>query len=232
MVPRSIEWQKYLSKGRGNTMPRLQDGKWTLKFKVALLLAALTVFSILSACGSSSTSSTYNGPATPANLHIINDSTHQINILEATPSSSSTWYNVHYLGSFLPTNTFDMTSLVPGTYDFCAIANVGGSGYAACTWGFNLAPGTTVTFDIKDADFDGLLNVVNNTGVSITAVYVSADSGATWSSNKLGSPLANGLTGSLDIAPGAYTVRVVYSSSNHDYSSTISGFAAWTLNVP
>jgi hypothetical protein len=212
-------------------MERLQNQKWTLKFRVMLLLVALSVFSFLSACGGggSSSSSTSAGFSTPANLHIISSSTHTIDLLQATPTSSAGW-DYQSFTVLAPGGTHDFTTLPPDTYDFCAVSNF----YEACTWGFGLASGATVTFTAHDTDFGGKIRLVNGTGTSITAFYYKLNSETTWSDNLLGTmPLSNLGTVTLPVTVGAWDFRVSYSGGDHDTIGTmITSFVTTTLNAP
>jgi hypothetical protein len=197
--------------------------------KKSLIWMVLFLFSSLfvAACGGGGSSSSTSTGSTPANLHIINSSTHTIDLLEAAPSSSPTW-DYQYYTVLAPGGTHDFTSLPPNTYDFCAIS----SNYEACTWGFNLASGATVTFTIHGADFGGALAVVNHNANSITSIRLKMTTETMWWPNVLGSPLTQNSTVWVNyLDAGSWDVEMV-SNTTTTATYTITSYATYTLNVP
>jgi hypothetical protein len=197
--------------------------------KKSLIWVVLVAFSLLfvAACGGGGGGST--AATTPSGvIAVVSSSTHTVDTLQATPSTSSKWDYV-YSTTLAPLGSQDLP-LPPNNYNFCAAAGL----YWACTWNFGLASGATVTITVHDADFGGDLEMVNNTGVQITEFYCRPHGSTPWGTNILGSsPISIGGALGLSLTAGTWDFRVVYSSSNHDYTSgtAISSLVTSTLNV-
>jgi hypothetical protein len=176
--------------------------KWRTLGHVAYVLLLVLLISCAGGGG--------NPPPPEGNLRVFNYGNLTLRHLYVTPSTSSTW-GVDQLAPsvLLPTESLTLTRLYPGSYDVQAR-------FSDASWDqvydVRIQDGVTTVLGMMNTG-NGSVEVFNNSGFTINGIYLTPSSATTWGPNQADSPLFTSqrltLTG---VAPGAYDLRVVFSS--------------------
>lgn len=194
------------------------------KHLVSLLLMAL-VFSC------SGGGSHLPPPPPEGSLRVYNDGNLAMWNLHVTRSASSTW-GVDQLApsSLRPGDSLLLTRLYPDTYDVEARFS---DGSYDRVYDVQIQDGVTTVLSMADTG-NGVVDVFNNSGLTINAIYLTLSSASTWGPNQTDQPLYDRQTLTLTgISPGSYDLKVVFAngvSVNLPVFSVVAG-AITTIQV-
>ncbi len=202
-------------------------------------LLAVTALALLASCGGGGGGSTNpgGGGATTGSMRLVNSSTSTITQLLISPASAATWGANQLTSSIVPSGTFTVSSIPVGTYDFKAVASDGVTFWQANS--ISITAGGLYTWTVTPgAPTTGSLYVVNSTSFTISQLFVSPASAATWGANQLTSAIAAGGNFTLiNIPVGTYDFKAVASDGatlwqTNSVSISAGGTSTWTLLPP
>jgi hypothetical protein len=178
--------------------------KWT---KLGSLASALLVTLAL-ACGGGAGSRIPSG-----NLQVVNGGNSRMTSLYVTPSASTTW-GVDQLApdSLVPGADLTLTGVDPDFYDIEAIFADGSTDRVFDVLVQDRA--TTVVTSVNTGN--GTVVVANQSGLSITGVYLTPSTSSTWGPNQTGGtsiPSGQSLT-LTGVSPDTYDLRVYLSDGS------------------
>ncbi len=190
-------------------------------WKLGVLAAAL-----LTALACTVRHSDYEG-----SLRVFNDGTVTMDRLYVTPSESDTW-GADQLASYplRPSDSITLTRLYPGYYDVKARFS---DGSTDTVYDVRIHDGGTATLGMQNSG-NGAVAVVNDSGLSITGVYLTPANSTTWGPNQADGPIPPGQSLTLTgVEPDVYDLHVVYSTTA---TATYKGFTVtagltYTLHV-
>lgn len=202
----------------------------TFLFKLRTLghLACALLFALVLSCGGGGS----NPPPPPeGSLRIYNGGNLEMWNLHVTPSASSSW-GVDQLAPnvLVPGDALTLTRLYPNTYDVEARFS---DGSFDRVFDVQIQDGLTTSLTLMDTG-NGAVAVYNNSGLTITEVYLTPVSFSTWGPNQTGQPLYDLQTLTLTgVSPGSYDLKVVFSSGVAVYppSFSVTSGTVTTLQV-
>lgn len=175
---------------------------------VSALLIALSL-----ACGGGGS----NPPPPPpeGSLRVYNGGNLEMWNLHVTPSASSSW-GVEQLAPnvLIPGDSLTLTRLYPDSYDVEAQFS---DGSFDRVFDVQIQDGMTTTLTMMDTG-NGAVAVFNNSGLTISQIYLTPTTFNTWGPNQADQPLYDLQTLTLSgVAPGTYDLKVVFSSGTAVY---------------
>ncbi|GLH71811.1 hypothetical protein GETHLI_03130 [Geothrix limicola] len=194
-----------------------------LGYLVSVLLVAL----MLSCGGGGSTPP----PPPEGNLRVYNGGNLAMWNLHVTRSVSSTW-GVDQLApaTLFPGESLTLTGLYPDTYDVEARFS---DGSLDRVYDVQIQDGVTTVLTMMDTG-NGSVAVFNNSGLTITGIYLTLSTASTWGPNQADQPLYDLQTLTLTgVSPGTYDLKVVFSNGNLAYppAFSVTSGAVTTLQV-
>ncbi|NTV74677.1 MAG: hypothetical protein HGA66_10775 [Holophaga sp.] len=164
-------------------------------------------------------------------LRVFNDGAVTMSQLYVTPSTSDTW-GFDQLAPYplQPAGSITLTRLYPGYYDVRARFN---DGSTDTVYDVRIHDGEITTLGMQNSG-NGAVAVFNNSGLTITGVYLTPVSSSTWGPNQTDLPLASGQSLTLTgVAPDVYALRVVYSTAaTRDFEGfTVTAGTTYTIQV-
>lgn len=167
-------------------------------------------------------------PATTGTIRVTNASgSYPMTELYISESSSPTWGSNQLTSSLAPNSSLSFTGLAPGSWDVKGVWSNGG-GYTQFSLQVTAGVITNVTMTPSTT---GSVRVTNNTGYSITGVYISLASDPTWGSNRITTSIAPGSSQTFTgFAPGVYDIKVVLSNGTTLFSFGFTISAGGTIN--
>ena len=182
---------------------------------IVVLLAVVAVF--LAACsGGSSNPPPPPPPPTTGSVQLYNYCTTDIDEIYIALSSSSSWGSKRNTNPIPSGYSWTLSGFSPETYDGMAVIIGGVSTYFSYNYGFSITAGNTYSSSIYNSAFSGSMFINNNSGYTITALYMSTI-GYGSGPNQITTNILNGATREfVDIPPGTYYVRAVRNSVNSD----------------
>lgn len=188
------------------------------------ILAGALLAALVLACGGRQRS-------LEGSLRVFNDGAVTMSQLYVTPSTSSTWGSDQLAPYPLqPADSITLTRLYPGTYDVRARFN---DGSTDTVYDVRIHDGETTTLGMQNSG-NGAVAVFNNTGLTITGVYLTPASSGTWGPNQTDLPLSPGQSLTLTgVAPDVYDLRVVFTTAaTTDYKGfTVTAGTTSTIQV-
>jgi hypothetical protein len=210
----------------------------TIRQQGSRLLAA-TALVLLASCGGGGSTDPGGGGggATTGSMRLVNSTTSTITQLFISPASAATWGPNQLASSVGPSGSFTVSSIPVGTYDFKAVASNGVTFWQANS--ISITAGGLYTWTVTPgAPTTGSLYVVNSTSYTISQLFVSPASAATWGANQLVSGIAAGGSFTLTSIPaGTYDFKAVASNGTtiwqtNSVSIAAGGTSTWTLLPP
>ncbi|HJV49558.1 MAG TPA: hypothetical protein VJ549_09820 [Geothrix sp.] len=180
------------------------------------LVSVLLVALMLSCGGGGSTPP----PPPEGNLRVYNGGNLAMWNLHVTRSVSSTW-GVDQLapGTLFPGESLTLTGLYPDSYDVEAQFS---DGSLDRVYDVQIQDGVTTVITMMDTG-NGSVAVFNNSGLTITEIYLTLSTASTWGPNQADQPLYDLQTLTLTgVSPGTYDLKVVFSNGNLAYPPTFS----------
>ena len=166
--------------------------------------ALLVALALTLACGGGA-----GGRSPEGSLKVVNAGDRTMTELYVTPSSSKTWgVNQIAGGPLAPLGDFViLTPMDPGYYDVQAWFTDQSSDQV---FDVLIEDGATTRVDMVNSG-NGSVDLFNNSGYTITGVYLTPTGFQTWGPNQLGQPLPDLASLTLSGIPeGAYYLRVVF----------------------
>lgn len=209
--------------------------------KVFLILCSVILLGVLLSCGTDDYDDGYNNTPPPPDyrsgrITLLNDTSLPISEIYLKSSSALTWGANKLSTDLLPGQlwTFDVK---PDTYDFKIATKDTLSIYYAYLDSIRIDEWQKVERYAKDLIFSGSLEIVNvRTDANIEEIYWSPRGLYTWSPNQItsGSIPPDYSIQLLDLEPGSYDIRIVWSiaSLNKDYNNNdVESLTLHTLNA-
>lgn len=139
-----------------------------------------------------------------------------------SPSDASTWGDNNLETSLPYGSAILFEGVSPDTYDARIVVNGYYSTYFSYAYGFEVQAGKTFEITVDDTTFTGTHEIINNYTVeatdTITELYISPSSSATWGSNQLDAGILPGTTEQItDIPPDTYDIKYVWSDGSENY---------------
>lgn len=188
------------------------------------LLAGALLAALALACGGR-----HHSPE--GSLRVFNDGAVSMSQLYVTPSTSSTWGTDQLAPYPLPPgDSITLTRLYPGYYDVRARFN---DGSTDTVYDVRIHDSETTTLGMQNSG-NGAVAVFNNTGLTITGVYLTPANSSTWGPNQTDLPLSAGQSLTLTgVAPDVYDLRVVFTTAaTTDYKGfTVTAGTTYTIQV-
>lgn len=164
-------------------------------------------------------------------LKVINDGTITMKELYVTPSTRSSWGPDQLAPFFLaPADSITLSGLYPDLYDVRARFADGSTDEV-----FDVAvyDGSETRLSMRNTG-NGAVAVFNNTGLTITGIYLTPASASTWGPNQTDLPLSPGQSLTLTgVSADVYDLRVVFSTgASTDYKGfAVTSGATFTIQV-
>lgn len=190
-------------------------------------LISVFLMALIFSCGGGG-----SNPAPPeGSLRVYNDGNLAMWNLHVTRSVSSTW-GVDQLApsTLLPGDSLTLTRLYPDTYDVEARFS---DGSYDKVYDVQIQDGVTTALSMADTG-NGVVDVFNNSGLTINGIYLTLSSASTWGPNQVDQPLHDLETLTLTgVSPGSYDLKVVFSNGVVVYPSvfTVTAGVITTIQV-
>jgi hypothetical protein len=162
-------------------------------------------------------------------LRVYNDGNLAMWNLHVTRSVSATW-GVDQLApsTLIPGESLTLTRLYPDTYDVEARFS---DGSYDKVYDLQIQDGVTTVLRMADTG-NGVVDVFNNSHLTINAIYLTLSSASTWGPNQLDQPLPDLQTLTLTgVSPGSYDLKVVFSNGVSVYPSVFTVTAGVTTTI-
>jgi hypothetical protein len=176
-------------------------------------LASTLLVALLLSCGGGGSSAP--PPPPEGNLRVYNGGNLAMWNLHVTPSASSSW-GVDQLtpGTLIPGDSITLTRLHPDTYDVEARFS---DGSFDRVYDVRIQDGVTTVLTMMDTG-NGVVDVLNNSGLTIYAIYLTLASSSTWGPNQANLPLYDLQTLTLTgVSPDTYDMKVVFANGAAAY---------------
>jgi len=154
-------------------------------------------------------------PPPEGSLRVYNGGNLEMWNLHVTPSASASW-GVDQLtpNALIPGDSITLTRLHPDTYDIEARFS---DGSFDRVFDVPIQDGLTTSLTMMDTG-NGVVAVFNNSGLTISGIYLTLASSSTWGPNQADQPLYDFQTLTLTgVSPGAYDLKVIFSSGGVVY---------------
>lgn len=193
----------------------------TLGYLASVLLLAL----FLSCAGGGSNPS----PPLEGNLRVYNGGNLEMWNLHVTPSASSSWGAEQLAPSILiPGDSLTLTRFYPDTYDIEARFS---DGSLDRVFDVIIQNGVTTVLTMMDSG-NGAVAVFNNSGLTISGIYLTLTTSSTWGPNQVDQPLYDLQTLTLTgVSPGTYDLKVVFANGEVVYPPYFSVTSGTVITV-
>lgn len=175
-------------------------------------LASVLLLALLLSC----TGGGINPPPPPeGNLRVYNGGNLEMWNLHVTSSVSSSWGAEQLApNTLIPGDSLTLTGLYPGTYDVEASFS---DGSLDRVFDVQIQDGVTTVLTMMDSG-NGAVAIFNNSGLTISGIYLTLTSSATWGPNQADQPLYDFQTLTLTgVSPGVYDLKVVFAGGGAVY---------------
>jgi len=177
------------------------------KWRILLHLASVFLVTLLFSC---SGGGSHPPPPYEGSLRVYNGGNLEMWHLHVTPSVSATWGVDQLAPSYLmPGDSLTLTHMYPETYDVEASFS---DGSFDRVYDVSVYDGQTTVLTMMNTG-TGSVAVFNNSGLTISGIYLTLSTSSTWGPNQTALPLNDlGTLTLTGISPGTYDLKVVFST--------------------